>query len=289
MKIKVEFALLYRLYSFFLIVFFVNCKSNNDTPESILLDYNSNCSECIWFEEFDGPTLNDNHWNYEEGYGNNGWGNDEWQKYVRSNTEIIDGQLVITADTSNEKIGKRDGSILSSRITTQGKIEYGPGMRVEAKIKAPWGQGIWPAFWSIGSNFTQLCCPKCGEIDIMEFIGGNPISNIKNSTNHSILHWDETGHHKSSSNSIKINKPLSSEYHIYKLIWTNEYIESKLNGKRVHKVDIRPEKFNIPFRNSHFFILNIAVGGRWPGPPNNNTLFPQKMYVDYIRVYELND
>lgn len=113
MKIKVEFALLYRLYSFFLIVFFVNCKSNNDTPESILLDYNSNCSECIWFEEFDGPTLNDNHWNYEEGYGNNGWGNDEWQKYVRSNTEIIDGQLVITADTSNEKIGKRDGSILS--------------------------------------------------------------------------------------------------------------------------------------------------------------------------------
>lgn len=162
-------------------------------------------------------------------------------------------------------------------------------MRVEAKIKAPWGQGIWPAFWSIGSNFTQLCCPKCGEIDIMEFIGGNPISNIKNSTNHSILHWDETGHHKSSSNSIKINKPLSSEYHIYELIWTNEYIESKLNGKRVHKVDIRPEMFNIPFRNSHFFTLNIAVGGRWPGPPNNNTLFPQKMYVDYIRVYELND
>ena len=121
----------------------------------------------------------------------------------------------------------------------------------------------------------------------MEFIGGNPISNIKNSTNHSTLHWDETGHHKSSSNSIKINQPLEGIPYSNEPS-TNEYIESKLNGKRVHKVDIRPEKFNIPFRNSHFFILNIAVGGRWPG---HQTIIPisPKMYVDYIRVYELND
>ena len=97
MKIAVSFRLLYRLFSIVLLVFFISCKSNSAPNESIVLDYDNTCPNCIWYEEFNGPTLNDDHWNYEEGYGNNGWGNDEWQKYVRSNTEIIAlGLLLIT-------------------------------------------------------------------------------------------------------------------------------------------------------------------------------------------------
>ena len=136
------------------------------------------------------------------GYGDNGWGNNEWQLYTNNNAKVVDGSLIITAKKESNTIGKRNGSITSSRLTTQGKVTVGPGMRVEAKIKGPWGQGIWPAFWTIGANFPDVGWPSCGEIDILEYAGGNPLSNDKNKINFSTHHWSHNGSHASYGNSI---------------------------------------------------------------------------------------
>ena len=93
-----------------------------------------------------------------------------------------DGDLIISAKKESDNLGKRDGSITSSRITTQGKFEFGPRTKVEARIKLPWGQGIWPAFWSLGANFSEVGWPACGEFDILEMVGANPLTHDNNKT-----------------------------------------------------------------------------------------------------------
>ena len=160
-------------------------------------------------------------------------------------------------------------------------------MRIEAKIKGPWGQGIWPAFWTLGANFPAVGWPACGEIDILEYAGGNPLSNDKNKINLSTHHWSHNGSHASYGNSITHTQPLSSDYNIYELIWTNDYIETRLNGKSFHVIDIKSGSVHEPFHNKHFLILNVAVGGNFSGSPNDETVFPQQLMIDYIRVYNL--
>jgi beta-glucanase (GH16 family) len=245
----------------------------------------------IWQDEFDYPlTSLEKYWNFEIGYGNNGWGNNEWQEYTTENVEIIEGSLVITA-RSSMKPGKRDGSITSSRLTTLGKFQFEPGVRILSRIKLPWGQGIWPAFWALGSNHSSIGWPTCGEIDILEMIGGNPISNANNFTIHSTAHWNDNfdshnykhaqyGKHKVIENS------LSDEYHIFELIYANDHLETKIDGDSIFKMDTKAGKVVKPFHNPFYLILNLAVGGNWPGSPTPETIFPQKMYIDYIRVYQ---
>lgn len=268
-------------------ILFIGCKDNipddvtpvDNTPEDL-------CPKCIWHDEFNGGELDTDNWNYELGYGGSGWGNDEWQEYTNKNVGIGDGDLIIYARKESSNLGKRDGSITSSRITTQGKYQFGPGTRVEARIKAPWGQGIWPAFWSLGVNFPDVGWPACGEYDILEIVGANPLSDDKNKTVHSTNHWKHTdGNHAMYGNSKTLEIPLSSDYNIYELIWTNDKMETKINGVIFHIIDIKSGVINETFTKPFFFILNVAVGGNWPGPPNDETQFPQKMHVDYIRVY----
>ena len=276
-----------KIFSIFILILHFSC-SNNE-PLSSIIDESEDelCETCIWSEEFNGSSLNNDNWNFETGYGNNGWGNDEWQLYTNNNAKVIDGSLIITAKKESNSIGKRNGSITSSRLTTQGKVTVGPGTRIEARIKGPWGQGIWPAFWTIGANFPDVGWPSCGEIDILEYSGGNPLSNDKNKTNESTQHWSHNGSHASYGNKITHTEPLSANYNIYELIWTNDYIETKLNGKSFHIIDIKSGSVYEPFHKNHFFILNIAVGGNYSGSPNDETVFPQQLMVDYIRVYNL--
>ena len=280
----------------FILFLFLSCKGDNNDSIQIAqgndaIEDPDDCSNCLWKEEFEGPEINLNNWNFQLGYGDwegaNGWGNDEWQEYTDQNASIIDGSLVITAKNPSGTLGKRDGSITSSRMTTEGKYEFGPGTRIVAKIKAPWGLGIWPAFWALGSNHRDVGWPECGEIDIFEMIGGNPLSNQNNRKNHSTHHWKDNGNHASYGNSIDFYEPLSSDYHIYELIWDNDYMETKLDGISFHKIDITPDNVFNTFHKSFYIILNVAVGGHWPGAPNYQTEFPQKMFVDYIRVYPL--
>ena len=276
-----------KIFSISILFLFFSCSNNEPLPKIIDEPEEELCPTCIWNEEFNGSSLNNDNWNFETGYGDNGWGNNEWQLYTNNNAKVVDGSLIITAKKESNTIGKRNGSITSSRLTTQGKVTVGPGMRVEAKIKGPWGQGIWPAFWTIGANFPDVGWPSCGEIDILEYAGGNPLSNDKNKINFSTHHWSHNGSHASYGNSITHSEALSNNYNIYELIWTNDYIETRLNGKSFHVIDIKSGSVYEPFHGKHFFILNIAVGGNFSGDPNDETIFPQQLMVDYIRVYNL--
>ena len=229
-----------------------------------------------WSDEFDGPEINSNNWTFEIGTGNWGWGNNELQNYQEDNTSIIDGNLVIearrqTLDNSN---------YTSSRLITRGKQSFQYG-RVDIRAVMPEGQGIWPALWMLGSNHLQVGWPTCGEIDIMEMIGGEERDNVVYGT----AHWDQGGHVSYGQSMTNVSGKLSEEYHVYSIIWDEQSIRWSFDDVNFNTIDITPAALSA-FHDDFFFIMNIAVGGNWPGSPDNTTLFPQWMIVDYIRVFQ---
>ncbi|WP_187696560.1 family 16 glycosylhydrolase [Xanthovirga aplysinae] len=236
----------------------------------------------VWAEEFNGDVLDPNSWNYEKGDGCDkgicGWGNNEEQYYTDrpENVRLSDGNLII--ETRKENMGGK--AYTSARITTQGKKVFKHG-RMEIKAKIPGGRGIWAAIWMLGENIDQVGWPKCGEIDIMEHVG------FELETVHATLH---TG--SSSGNSIntgKINRSdFEEEFHVYALEKTENELRFFVDGEEFYTYDpwVRDED-TWPFEQDFFFILNTAVGGNWGGAQGiDNTIFPQQMQVDYIRVYE---
>ena len=245
----------------------------------------------VWQDEFNYSTQElNNNWNFEEGYGQNGWGNDEWQNYTSQNAQVQSGNLIITA-MKNKSLGKRDGSITSSRIQTLNKFEFKPGTKIKARIKLPWGQGIWPAFWALGTDFPVVGWPSCGEIDILELVGANPKSNSKNFTVHSTTHWNDVNDpknykHANYGKPINLDLGFIDKFHIYELNYESDYIQTKIDGKEIFKIDTNIGNLVNHFNKPFFLILNIAVGGYWPGQPTKETVFPQQMLVDYIRAYQ---
>lgn len=237
----------------------------------------------LWQDEFSGTSLNTDDWNYEIGTGSNGWGNNELQYYRQENTSIVDGLLVIEA--RQESFGGR--SYTSSRLTTNNKVEFQYG-RVDIRAALPKGQGIWPALWMLGENFGSVGWPACGEIDIMEMVGGGE---GKDDTVHGTLHWDSNGSHACTceqNNSYTLpNGDFYDQFHVFSIIWTASSIQWKMDDITYKTVDITPADLS-EFRNEFFFIFNVAVGGNWPGNPNGSTVFPQRMLVDYVRVFQSN-
>ncbi len=231
----------------------------------------------LWSEEFNYTGLPDaNIWNMETGGG--GWGNNELQNYTdrEDNASVGGGYLTITA--KEEVYGGRDYT--SARITTQNKFDFKYG-RIEARIKLPYGQGIWPAFWMLGANFNSVGWPSCGEIDIMELVGGDDRDNVS----HSTLHWDNAGQHASYGESFTLtNGIFADDFHIFSVEWDEQEIKGFVDGTQFFVADITPSGLS-EFHDNFFLILNVAVGGNWPGSPNASTTFPQTMQVDYIRVY----
>lgn len=224
--------------------------------------------QLLWSDEFSGDTLNTNNWSYE--YGNSGWGNNELQNYTDSpsNIQVNNGSLKIVAQNSN-------GNYSSARIITKDHFQTTYG-KIEGRIKLPSGQGLWPAFWMLGSNISQVGWPACGEIDIMEHINNESII-------HGTTHWNNGGHVSQSSSAGAV----VTDYHIYGLIWTDTSIKFYLDGILYSEFPIANNANNTgAFHNPFFFILNLAVGGNWPGNPDNTTIFPATMQVDYIRVYQ---
>ncbi len=215
----------------------------------------------VWEEEFNTKVLNEKVWNFEMGNGcpdNCGWGNNEKQLYTKTNHVLKDGNLVITVNKENDHY-------TSTRITTAGKKEFLYG-RMEARAKIPVGQGIWPAFWMLGSNIGKVGWPKSGEIDILEYVGRDP------DQVYTTLHTQDS--HGNSKNSKKTEiKNIEEGFHLYAVDWTKDKIDAK-------NEDIWP--FDQPF----FFILNVAVGGNFGGHEVDNSIFPQQFVVDYIRVYQ---
>ena len=230
----------------------------------------------VWSDEFDGPEINSNNWTFEIGTGNWGWGNDELQYYQEDNSSIIDGNLVIEARRQTVE----SSNYTSSRLITRGKQSFQYG-RIDIRAVMPEGQGIWPALWMLGSNHFQGGWPACGEIDIMEMIGGGDgRDNVLRGT----AHWNQGGH-VSYGHGYTNESNLSEEYHVYSIVWDEENIRWYFDDINFNTMDITPAELSA-FHNNFYFIMNVAVGGQWPGSPDNTTLFPQWMIVDYIRVFQ---
>ena len=231
--------------------------------------------ELIWQDEFEGTEVNDAFWNFEIGTGSNGWGNNESQYYRAENTSLVDGNLVIEA----RKEGFAGRAYTSSRMITRDKFQFKYG-RVDIRAALPYGQGIWPALWMLGANFPTVGWPACGEIDIMELVGHEP------GRVHGTVHWSNNGQHAQFGGSTSLaSGRLYDQFHVFSIEWDEQKIRWFLDGQQYHVVDITPSGLS-EFHEEFFFIFNVAVGGNWPGYPDATTAFPQRMIVDYIRVFQ---
>ena len=217
-------------------------------------------------------------WTYDIGTGQNGWGNNELQYYTDrpENVVVEDGVLKITA----RKEAFMGSSYTSARIKTLGLFEQTYG-RFEARIQLPWGQGIWPAFWLLGANCEEVDWPQCGEIDIMEYRGQEP----------TVIHGSVHGPGYSAGKAVTKRFELKNDrfdtgFHIFGIEWGPDYINYYVDNVLYNQItpdDVSGEwVFNHPF----YIILNVAVGGSFVGPPGSQTIFPQTMLVDYVRIYE---
>jgi beta-glucanase (GH16 family) len=231
-----------------------------------------------WSDEFSGPagsSPDPTKWTYDIGAG--GWGNNELEYYTNSrNNSYIDGQgnLVIKAI----KQRYRGSAYTSARLKTQGLFSQAYG-KFEARIKIPYGQGLWPAFWMLGNNINTVGWPTCGEIDIMENIGKEP------GTVHGSLHGP--GYDFSAPYTLAAGQQFASNYHVFDVEWDPTQIRWYVDGILYETVSASnlAASQNWVFNQPVFIILNVAVGGNWPGSPDKTTVFPQYMYVDYVRAY----
>jgi Glycosyl hydrolases family 16/Calx-beta domain len=233
----------------------------------------------VWQDEFNTNVLNTTTWTHEMG-SNGGWGNNELQYYHPDNTYFSDGKMIIEA----RQEGFSGFEYTSSRLITKGKKEFKYG-RIDIRAALPKGKGIWPALWMLGSNFQQAGWPACGEIDIMELIGSQP------GTTHGTAHYgSSTGAHewRTASKTLPGNAKFSEEFHVFSIEWEENRIRWYLDNVQFH--ELTPAIIGVgqpwPFNQEFFFIFNIAVGGNWPGSPDGSTIFPQRMYVDYVRVFQ---
>ncbi len=229
----------------------------------------------IWQDEFEASSVDENYWTFEIGHGNDGWGNNELQFYKKENTSVVDGHLVIEA--RKEISGS---PYTSSRMITKDKFDFKFG-RVDIRAALPTGQGLWPALWMLGSNFSSVGWPACGEIDIMEILGHQP------NKLYGTAHWaDSNNAHASFAGDTTLPSGNFHEaFHVFSIIWDENQIRWLLDDVQYHVMDISIAQVS-ELRNNQFFIFNVAVGGNWPGSPDASTVFPQRMIVDYIRVFQ---
>jgi beta-glucanase (GH16 family) len=241
----------------------------------------------VWWDEFAGPdgSLPDpSKWTYSIGGG--GWGNHELEYHTNrpENARIEKGNLVITA--RKENYTGADGvtrDYTSARLKTQGLFSQTYG-RFEARIKIPAGQGIWPAFWMLGDDLPSAGWPKCGEIDIMENIGKEP------GIVHGSLHGPSTTSNTSdltATFALPAGQNYADDFHLYAVEWEPTVVRFYVDSNLYATFDSSqwPAGGKWVFDHPFFIILNVAVGGDWPGSPDPTSKFPQNMLVDYVRVY----
>ena len=225
----------------------------------------------VWSDEFNYNGLPDSaKWGNEVGFVRN----NELQYYTKQrieNSRVVGGNLLIIG----KKEAYKNANYTSASLVTDRKASWAFG-KVEARIKLPKGQGMWPAFWMLGQNIHSVGWPECGEIDIMEHINNEDLL-------HGTLHWFNEKHVSSGGTT-----PCDvTKFHNYSIEWDKESVKLMLDGKKYWEVNIKDginstEEFHKP----HYIILNLAIGGDWPKNPDATTAFPDTMYVDYVRVYQ---
>jgi len=239
----------------------------------------------VWSDEFDGAQLDPEVWFFEEGdgsqYGIPGWGNNELQWYLPDSAELSNGLLIITAREEAQS-GK---SYTSARLNTRDRFAFRYG-RIEARIRLPAGQGLWPAFWLLPQDDVYGTWAASGEIDIMEAInlgasGGNTV--------HGTLHYGgQWPNNVSSGGGYEVATDATTGFHVYTLEWDASemrwYVDDVLYAMQ-NNWSTTAAPFPAPFDERFYILLNVAVGGNWPGAPDAATVFPVTMEVDYVRVY----
>ena len=234
----------------------------------------------VWSDEFSGANLDLTAWNQEIGNGSGGWGNHELEYYTSSlkNCFLSNGNLIIEA--RSEAINGFNYS--SSRLTTQNKKNFKFG-RIDIRAKLPVAKGMWPALWMLGANIPSVGWPACGETDIMELIGTYP-SRVSGTG-----HWkNASGAHASKGANYNLSSgDFSQQFHVYSLIWEKDTMKWLVDDHLYLTNTVTDVGAgNYPFNADQFFIFNVAVGGDWPGSPDSSTPFPQRMFVDYVRVFQ---
>ncbi len=244
---------------------------------TIAQDDPNNDYKLVWSDEFEGSSVNTENWTFEEGY----IANNELQDYKKDgNTVVSNGTLKITAKKVNDN--KVFGSYTSARLITAGKREFQYG-RVEARLKMPLGTGTWPAFWMLGSNIYTASWPRCGEIDIMEYVGYEPHKI------HGSLHAQDYNGGSSRTGSTTLNN--EGEWNVYGTTWSEDGIEFYIGEPSNVYARFEPQgsktEANWPYDQKFFILLNLAIGGQWGGLKGvDNTIFPVTYEIDYVRVYQ---
>jgi len=248
----------------------------------------------VWSDEFDGPAgarVDNTKWSYDtadgcNGGGGCGWGNDEKEYYTDGSENIAlngQGQLMIVARRAPAGLTCYYGPCryTSAKITTRGKVLAAPG-RVEARIKLPVGQGLWPAFWMLGHDNPTVPWPECGEIDIMENKGSQP------STTSSALHGPGySGATPFVHEHTLARGTVSDDFHTFAVEWDSLHVQFFVDDTAHYRVtNVGIQQYGRSVLNQSFFlILNLAVGGKFDGDPQSDAIFPATMLVDYVRVY----
>lgn len=262
-------------------------------PAFLVLAQPLAAQQLIWSEEFDSgtqpsPTI----WSYDLGAG--GWGNAELQEYTdrSENVRVENGTLIITAI---EQSGRGPNKTYTSgRIKTEDKLTFQYGT-IEARIQLPdLADGLWPAFWTLGNNFSSVGWPACGELDVMEMGSAEAIANgTVNRTVTSAAHWQHNGNYAGYGLSYTAPYTIggSGQFHIFRMDWTPELIQTYVDGALIWAIDISASNCTdcAEFHQPHFMLLNLAVGGSYTGitrSANMTAPMPAQMAVDWIRLYD---
>ena len=238
--------------------------------------------ELVWQDEFDGSEIDESKWSFE--VNGRGGGNSELQYYTDrpENAFIEDGHLVIEA-REEKYIGRE---YTSARMRTYGKGDWTYG-RFEIRARLPEGQGLWPAIWMLPTQYRYGGWPTSGEIDIMELLGHEP------QTVHGTLHYGSLGDHQFTGKPFTLTEgDFVNEFHTFALEWEETAMRWYIDGELYLTQTVWSTKnydYPAPFDQPFHLILNVAVGGNWPGSPDESTTFPQRMEVDFVRVYQLNE
>jgi len=255
------------------------------SPEtSLVIDNQGRKWQVIWQDEFNDTSIDLSKWDYDTG--GDGFGNDELQYYTdrSDNSYVEDGNLVIAAREESY----RDHDYTSAKLRTKYSmnIQYG---RIDIRARLPQGKGLWPAFWMLSTESDYGEWPASGEIDIMELLGHQP------SIVYGTLHYtaNKSDSHHESGDQYQLNQgTFADDFHTFSLVWEKDrfewYVDDEMYQAQTEWKSAGYD-YPAPFDKRFYLIMNLAVGGEWPGSPNSSTQFPQKLVIDYVRVYQQQD
>jgi beta-glucanase (GH16 family) len=283
-RLRISFAIFSLV--FLSVLSCTNSGKNSETNEAdSALTFNPGSDyEIAWSDEFNGKAIDDKNWNMQVLEA--GHFNDEWQRYTNSpeNAYVENGCLIIKANHESNIIGKNQYT--SARLNTANKQAWKYG-KIVARMKLPYGHGLWPAFWMLGANIDETGgdtpWPQAGEIDILELYGSRNDSVVESN----IHYADSTNAHASMGTVAYKNKTgrFADAFHIFEFDWDEQHMTWVVDGIEYASTPITADYMS-EFHKEFFILLNVAVGNQWAGRPDAESVFPQYMYVDWVRVYQ---